>query len=285
VLRNVAAVSRDVAHATVAVRGQSELASQAAERERTEVGLAARELALAAEALTAVARVAGEANEVASQTVATSSAAMESVVRTLGAIVASRELIRETEKRIKRLGERSQEIGQVVNIIQSIAQRTGILALNASMQAAAAGDAGHSFAVVADEVKRLSESSQEATGQIGRMIQAIQTETSETVLAMNEAIARVVEISRVADEAGEGMRLTRAATEELAANVRDIATTSVEQARVSSRLQERARVIREASDETARQLVAQTSETHRLVEYARALLREVSVFKVPKRPE
>ena len=210
---------------------------------------------------------------------------MESVVRTLGAIVASRELIRETEKRIKRLGERSQEIGQVVNIIQSIAQRTGILALNASMQAAAAGDAGHSFAVVADEVKRLSESSQEATGQIGRMIQAIQTETSETVLAMNEAIARVVEISRVADEAGEGMRLTRAATEELAANVRDIANTSVEQARVSSRLQERARVIREASDETARQLVAQTSETHRLVEYARALLREVSVFKVPKRPE
>jgi methyl-accepting chemotaxis protein len=285
VLRNVAAVSRDVAHATVAVRGQSELASQAAERERTEVGLAARELALAAEALTAVARVAGEANEVASHTVATSSAAMESVVRTLGAIVASRELIRETEKRIKRLGERSQEIGQVVNIIQSIAQRTGILALNASMQAAAAGDAGHSFAVVADEVKRLSESSQEATGQIGRMIQAIQTETSETVLAMNEAIARVVEISRVADEAGEGMRLTRAATEELAANVRDIANTSVEQARVSSRLQERARVIREASDETARQLVAQTSETHRLVEYARALLREVSVFKVPKRPE
>ncbi len=284
VLRNVADVSREVAHATVAVRGQSDLASEAAERERAEVGLAARELAQAAAALTAVARVAADADEVAARTVATSGAAMEAVGRTLGAIVASRELIRETEKRIKRLGERSQEIGQVVNIIQAIAERTGILALNASMQAAAAGEAGRSFAVVSDEVKRLSESAREATGQIGRMIQSIQTETGETVLAMNEAIARVVDISQLADEAAEGMRLTRAETEALAGNVRDIAQTSLEQAQVSSKLQDRARVIREASDETARQLTAQTAETRRLVEYARALLREVSVFKLPRRP-
>lgn len=284
VLRNVATVSRDVAHATVALRGQSDLATQAAERERAEVALAAGELAQAATALTAVARVAGEANEAAARTVATSGVAMEAVGNTLGAVVASREVIRETEKRIKRLGERSQEIGQIVNIIQSIAERTGILALNASMQAAAAGDAGHSFAVVADEVKRLSESAREATGQIGRMIQSIQTETGETVVAMNAAISRVVRISELADEAVDGMRDNCAETEALASNVRDIAQTSLEQAQVSSRLQERARVIREASDETTRQLASQATETHRMVEYARALMREVGVFKVPRRP-
>jgi methyl-accepting chemotaxis protein len=181
-------------------------------------------------------------------------------------VARSRDLIRETEKRIKRLGERSQEIGQVVSIIQGIAERTGILALNASMHAAAAGEAGRSFAVVADEVKRLSESARESTFQIGRLVTAIQTETHDTVIAMNHAIAQVVEISRLADAAGQEMRRTQDETEALAADVRDIARTSSDQAKVGVALQERARIIQEASGETARQLSLQANETLRLVE-------------------
>jgi methyl-accepting chemotaxis protein len=196
-------------------------------------------------------------------------------------IAESRDLIRETEKRIKRLGERSQEIGQVVNIIQGIAERTGILALNASMHAAAAGEAGRSFAVVADEVKRLSESARDSTSQIGRLVSSIQSETKDTVIAMNQAIGQVVEISKMADDAGREMKRTQDDTQELAASVREIAKSSVEQARVSSGLQERARVIKESSAETARQLSSQSNETKRLVDYAKALLQEVSVFKVP----
>ncbi len=281
VLRAVGLVSKDVAQATLAVRTQSESATRAAVREQAEVESAATELATAAESLSSVARQALQANEVAERAVKTTNEAMRIVGGTVIGIAESRDLIRETEKRIKRLGERSQEIGQVVNIIQGIAERTGILALNASMHAAAAGEAGRSFAVVADEVKRLSESARDSTSQIGRLVSSIQSETKDTVIAMNQAIGQVVEISKMADDAGREMKRTQDDTQELAASVRDIAKSSVEQARVSSGLQERARVIKESSAETARQLNSQSSETKRLVDYAKALLQEVSVFKVP----
>jgi methyl-accepting chemotaxis protein len=280
VLRNVGSVSRDVAQATVAVKGQAELANQAAAREQREVEMAASELATAALALKDIAERARLCNIAADRAVVTTGGAMEMVNGTVLGIATSRDLIRETEKRIKRLGERSQEIGQVVNIIQGIAERTGILALNASMHAAAAGEAGRSFAVVADEVKRLSESARESTSQIGRLITAIQTETNETVVAMNQAITQVVEISRMADDAGKEMRLTQEQTTALADNVRDIAFTSSEQAKAGAQLQDRATVILEASNETAKQLSSQAVETRKLVDYAKSLLEEVRVFKV-----
>ncbi len=280
VLLNVREVSQDVAQATMAVKSQSDAAGRAAAREQREVDLAARELGAAAATLNAIAERARSCNEVAERAVLTSGEAMRSVGTTVQGVTQSRTLIRETEKRIKRLGERSQEIGQVVGIIQGIAERTGILALNASMRAAAAGEAGRSFAVVADEVKRLSESAREATSQIGRLITAIQVETNDTVIAMNQAIAQVVEISRLAEEAGSGMRRTQSETEELAGSVRDIARTSSEQAKIGAALQERARIIQEASGETARQLSMQADETMRLVQSARALLDQVGVFRV-----
>ncbi|MGD9943820.1 MAG: methyl-accepting chemotaxis protein [Burkholderiaceae bacterium] len=283
VLRNVSALSNDVAQATFAVRGQSDLAIQAAVREQREVSLAAAELARAAQALVVVAERARQVNETAARAVAETGEAVRVVGGTVHGIGQSRELIRETEKRIKRLGERSQEIGQVVGIIQGVAERTGILALNASMQAAVAGEAGRSFAVLADEVKRLSESARESTTRIARLVNAIQTETHDTVRAMNQAITQVVEISRMADDAGQAMRRTQQETESLAADVREIAATSEDQAKVSSALKERADVIREASAETARQLRAQSIETRRLVEYARSLVDEVSVFKTQAR--
>lgn len=283
VLRKVSEVAQEVARISGSVRGQSDLATRAAAREQREVALAARELATAAGALLTVAGRARQADAVAGRAVQTTAAAVRIVGGTVEGIARSRQLIHETEKRIKRLGERSQEIGEVVGIIQGIAERTGILALNASMHAAAAGEAGRNFAVVADEVKRLSESARDSTARIGRLVHAIQTETNETVLAMNQAITRVVEISRLADEAGAQMRLTQQETEALADDVRQIAATSDEQAGVSTGLQERARVIEEASAETARQLTAQNIETRRLVECARLLVDEVSVFRTPPR--
>ena len=280
VLVNVGSVSQDVAQATMAVKSQSDLALQAAAREQHEVELAARELASAARALATIAGRARDGNESAERAVATTGDAVRAVASTVDGIGRSRMLIRETEKRIKRLGERSQEIGQVVGLIQGIAERTGILALNASMRAAAAGEAGRDFAIVADEVKRLSESARESTAQIVRLINAIQNETNDTVVAMNQAISQVVEISRLAEAAGDGMQRTQEQTESLAADVREIARTASEQARVGSALQERARIIQEASGETTRQLEQQAGETARLVKSARALLDEVSVFKV-----
>ena len=283
VLVNVRNVSDDVAQATIAVQTQSGTASRAAAREQREVEMAARELAAAAAALKAIAERARSCDDAAERAVQASVEAMRIVGSTVHGVEQSRSLIRETEKRIKRLGERSQEIGQVVGIIAAIAERTGILALNASMQAAASGEAGRSFAVVADEVKRLSESARDATTQIGRLVTSIQTETNDTVLAMNQAISQVVEISRLAEQAGAGMRRNQDETEALAANVRDIARTSAEQATVGAALFERARSIQEASGETERQLSLQAAETVKLVDSANSLLDEVSVFRVTTR--
>ena len=282
-LLSVRSVSQDVARATVAVKAQSDTATRAAAREQREVEFAARELAAAAQALELIAERARSSNEAAARAVEAAGEAMRTVDGTVQGIAQSRALIRETEKRIKRLGERSQEVGQVVGIIGDIAERTGILALNASMQAAAAGPAGRSFAVVADEVKRLSESARAATVEIGELVGAIQTETGDTTVAMNQAIARIVQVSRLAEDAGGGMLRTREETDALAATVRDIARTSAEQAKVGVALQERARIIQEASSETARQLSLQAAETLRLVECAKALMREVSVYRVNER--
>lgn len=280
VLTSVRAVSQDVARATMAVKSQSDTATRAAAREQREVEFAARELAAAAVALNSIANRARASNEIAGRTMEAAVAAVQAVDTTVKGIAQSRALIRETEKRIKRLGERSQEIGQVVGIIREISERTGILALNASMRAAAAGEAGRSFAVVADEVKRLSESASEASSRIGDLVGTIQTETGETVVAMNQAISRIVQVSELAENAGTGMQHAHHETDSLAESVRDIARTSSEQAKVGAALLERARIIQEASSETGRQLTQQTADTLRLVESARVLLREISVFKL-----
>jgi methyl-accepting chemotaxis protein len=233
--------------------------------------------------LTDMAQMATKANESAEAAVRTTRQALATVDKTVLGINESRDLIRETEKRIKRLGERSQEITQVVGLINSIAERTGILALNASMQATAAGDAGRGFAIVADEVKRMSENAREATREISTLVLSIQSETSETVLAMNNAITRVVDVSRLADQAGSEMKGTQQATDALAFSVRGIAAASIEQARSGQTLQARALTIQQTSRDTTKQLTQQNEVTNKLVGYAQALVREVAVFKLPRR--
>lgn len=285
VLGAVTEVSHSVNSATQQVKNSADQAMSAATQSQDEVETAARELSQAATVLTQLSHMAQKANDSAELAVRTTRQALQTVDKTVLGINESRDLIRETEKRIKRLGERSQEITQVVGLISSIAERTGILALNASMQATAAGEAGRSFAIVADEVKRLSENAREATREIATLVSSIQSETSETVLAMNNAIAQVVDVSKLADEAGSQMQGSQQATDDLAANVRGIASTSLEQARAGQTLQTRAETIQRSARDTTQQLSAQTEATTRLVDYAQTLVREVSVFKLPRRRE
>jgi methyl-accepting chemotaxis protein len=260
----------------------SDVAAAAATRSQSEAESAAGELSQAADTLNQLAQLAQKANDSAELAVRTTRQALSTVDKTVSGINESRDLIRETEKRIKRLGERSQEISQAVGLINSIAERTGILALNAAMQATAAGEAGRGFAIVADEVKRLSENAREATREITTLVSSIQSETSETVLAMNNAISQVVDTSRLADQAGSEMKGTQQATDDLAANVRNIATTSVNQARAGQTLQARGQAIQDSSRETTRQMTEQNQLTAKLLGYAEDLVREVNVFKLPK---
>lgn len=281
VLQGVRTISEEVARASAKVKAQSDRVISVASREREEVIETASQLAEAAEAMNGIAELADSTNRVAENAINATQVALETVNNTVSGINGIREIIHETEKRIKRLGERSQEISRAVNLINSISERTHILALNASMHAASAGEAGKGFAVVADEVQRLAENARDATSQISTLANNIQVETSDTVTTMNNVITQVVEGSRLAEKAGEEMQRTRDSTDKLVASVQKIASSSIEQARVANQLQHRADQIKSSTLETSEQLQQQTQQTNRLVQYAKGLLSAVHVFKLP----
>jgi methyl-accepting chemotaxis protein len=281
VLKQVENVSMQVAQASVNVRNTSESARNLAAESSIEIESASGELANAATALNDIASQARSMDIAAGEAIKATREALAGVRETVSGIGASRDLIRETEKRIKRLGERTQEISTAVNAISSIADRTGILALNTSMQAVAAGEAGRAYAVVADEVKRLAESARAATQQIANLVGAIQSETVDTVDAINRAIGQVVEISKTAERAGEQMQQTETKTGQLVDSVRQIARTTEEQSKASGVLQQRAVQLQEGSRNTTVQLDAQSAETKKLVDFAQGLVESVSVFRLP----
>src|SRR5699024_3459190 len=137
------------------------------------------------------------------------------VKRTIGQMDTTREQIQETSKRIKRLGESSQEIGNIVELINDIADQTNILTLNASIQAAMAGESGRGFAVVADEVQRLAERSGNATKQIEALVKTIQTDTNEAAISMEQSTAGVVSGARQAEEAGAALQEIESVSQQL----------------------------------------------------------------------
>jgi twitching motility protein PilJ len=280
VLQQVSDISADVTQASMKVKEQSDTVSSVAQIERDQVEKTAADLDIAATTMKRIADLAQASNVAADNAIKTTQSALSTVSATVGGINGIRETIRETEKRIKRLGERSQEISGVVSLINTIAERTHILALNASMHAASAGEAGRGFAVVADEVQRLAENARQATAQIATLVGNIQAETADTVTTMNNTISQVVEGTRLAEQAGEQMRRTQESTSELVASVQLIASSSKEQAKMSVELQARAGEIRKSSQQTSDQLKEQSTQTANLVEYARNLLTAIRVFKL-----
>jgi methyl-accepting chemotaxis protein len=281
VLVNVRHITEQVETASHQVKEQGDNVSRVAETEREVVDTTMAELSAAAEAMNKIAEVAQSCNELASQATRTTQTALTTVTSTVDGMGEIRETIHETEKRIKRLGERSQEISSIVDIINNIAERTHVLALNASMQAAAAGDAGRGFSVVADEVQRLAESSRNATSQISALVKNIQVETNETIATMDKTIGQVVEGSRLAERAGEQMKDTQNTTANLVQVVEQIAMASRQQAQISNELRERAGIIQTSTQETGKQLEEQTFQTIQLVNFSNQLMESVRVFKLP----
>jgi methyl-accepting chemotaxis protein len=233
VLGQIRRISNQVAEAALTVESQGGKINQLADEERVIIEDTMSKLDEASKAMVLIARQAKISNDIAAKATASTEEALQTVTRTTQGMNEIRETIAETEKRIKRLGERSQEINSVVEIINNIAERTHILSLNASMQAAAAGDAGRGFAVVANEVQRLAESSRDSTSEIAGLINNIQVETAETMAAMNKAIAQVVEGSELAQASGVKMQVTQETTAELVHAVEQIAKRSMMQAQFS----------------------------------------------------
>lgn len=283
VLLGVTQISEQVAQASDIVKSQSDKVILVANNERQEMDRAAAELSTAVEEMNRIAELAQACDQAADEAIQSTRTALQTVFSTVTGINSTRDTIRETEKRIKRLGERSQEISQVVNIINTIAERTHILALNASMHAASAGEAGRGFAVIANEVQRLAENAREATSQISTLVSNIQAETAETVETMNRAISQVVDGSQLAEQAGSQMQTTQETTAELVQSVQQIAASSRRQAEITAKLRSRANQIQASTEETSQQLQEQTQQTNKLVEYSRNLLTSVKVFKLPAR--
>lgn len=282
VLKGVLNISVGVAKVSEEVKLRSDNVISAATLEQQEVEKTAAELAAASDSMIRIAKLAQACSDAADKAIKSTESAHGTVSDTVNGINAIRNTIRETEKRIKRLGERSQEISGAVNLINSIAERTHILALNASMHAASAGEAGRGFAVVADEVQRLAENARNATNEIASLVNNIQVETNDTVTTMNDAISQVVEGSRLAERAGTEMQSTQQSTAELVAMVQQIAKRSVQQARASNELRTRAQGIQKSSRETNAKLKEQTKYTDNLVRYSEKLLQAVNVFTLPE---
>jgi methyl-accepting chemotaxis protein len=188
---------------TVAKTAQGDLTIQAPVREDITGALSDAINSMSESTARTLANVANVSNEVRSA----SQEGRNTVLLTSRGMSDIRGTIQETGKRIKRLGERSQEITSIVKLIDDIAERTSVLALNANMQAAMAGEAGRGFRVVADEVQRLAERSKEATEQIGKLVGTIQSETNDTMLTMDRAIGEVVKGGELADKAAAQVTL------------------------------------------------------------------------------
>jgi methyl-accepting chemotaxis protein len=285
VLIEVTRVSASVAEASNVVKAQSDSIVLQARKERDQVEQTARELAAASQAMTRVARLAMDSSKAADDAIKTTREARATVSETVAGINAIRDAIREAEKRIKRLGERSQEISAAINLINRISERTQILALNAGMQAASGGDAGRGVGVVADEVQRLAENTRDATTEITTLVGNIQTETSLVANTMNDLITQVVEGSMKAEKSGEEMAATEASTARLVESVRKIAVAAVSQTKTNKIVQQRIDVVLDSVGQTGTHLLEQAEYTDQLLDHAMSLVQSVGLFSLPEEDE
>lgn len=233
-----------------------------------------------ADAIRQVAERAVHSASVSEQSTASAREGADAVSKTNASMSAIRENVQETARAIKRLGESSQEIGNIVQIIGDIADRTSILALNASIQAAMAGDAGRGFAVVAEEVQRLAERSTNSTKQIDTLVKNIQGEITEAGASMDASIQRVVEGSKRADDAHAKLEEIREVSGELAELIGGISRTSEDQARESEKITQSMEAIGTISSDTSEASLATAARMDEMEETALAMISSIAAFKV-----
>ncbi len=203
------------------------------------------------------------------------------VRQTIEGMDSIRDQIQETSKRIKRLGESSQEIGSIVELINDIAEQTNILALNASIQAASAGEAGRGFAVVADEVQRLAERSAGATKRIETLVQTIQSDTNEAVSSMEQTTAEVVSGARRAEEAGSALGEIEKVSNDLADLIQNISEAARQQSTAATNISSTMNVIQEITSQTSTGTRQAAESIGNLAQLAQDLRRSVADFKLP----
>ncbi len=223
---------------------------------------------------------ASESATVAQRSVAIAYNGAEVVQRSIEGMNVIRDQIQETSKRIKRLGESSQEIGDIVGLINDIADQTNVLALNAAIQASMAGEAGRGFAVVADEVQRLAERSANATKQIETLVKTIQANTSEAVMSMESTTSEVVRGARLAKDAGEALEEVQTVSNTLADLIQNISNAALQQAESAGHISHTMNIIQDITSQTSSGSMATARSIGELSEMAAALQESVTGFKI-----
>ncbi len=252
-------------------------ASQQQSREIQQTGQSVVEMAAQ---ITDVSRSANESADVARQSVSAAEQGARAVENAIKGMHEIREQIQETSKRIKRLGESSQEIGEITELISDITEQTNVLALNAAIQAASAGEAGRGFSVVAEEVQRLAERSGEATKQIGALVRTIQTDTHDAVAAMEKSTQGVVEGAKLSDAAGAALSDIRRVSNQLAELIQGISVATEQQATSANGVAQNIQNILTVTEQTQHG-TQQTAESIReLSKLAEELKNSVSRFRV-----
>ena len=255
--------------------------ADAAEQQAQQISSATSAINQIVSSMDVVSKDSAESADVAERSVQIASRGAEVVRETISGMDSIRDQIQETSKRIKRLGESSQEIGSIVELINDIAEQTNILALNAAIQAASAGEAGRGFAVVADEVQRLAERSTSATKRIETLVQTIQSDTNEAVNSMEQTTAEVVAGARLAEDAGSALGDIERVSHDLSALIQSISTAAREQSAAATDVSVSMNAIQEITSQTS-QGASQTADSiGTLAQLASDLRRSVAHFKLP----
>ncbi|TVQ34582.1 MAG: hypothetical protein EA370_10515, partial [Wenzhouxiangella sp.] len=272
-----------------------QVAAQAQETRATTIQLAeasehqAKEIREATETINEMARSfddmakrSSESADVAQSSVQIANRGADMVRQTISGMDNIRDQIQETSKRIKRLGESSQEIGDIVELINGISEQTNVLALNAAIQAASAGGAGRGFAVVADEVQRLAERATNATRRIEALVQTIQADTAEAVNSMEQTTSQVVSGARLAEDAGDALESIEKVSNDLAGLIQDISRQAQEESNNATKIAQLMNSIRDISVQTTEGTGQTAKSVASLAELVRELRDSVSDFTLPE---
>jgi twitching motility protein PilJ len=253
---------------------------QAAQKQAMEIQATGQSVAQMAQSMTQVSSRANDSAKVAQTSLQAAGKGADAVQNAIRGMNDIRDQIQETSKRIKRLGESSQEIGEIVQLISDITEQTNVLALNAAIQAASAGEAGRGFTVVAEEVQRLAERSAEATKHIGAIVKSIQRDTQDAVEAMERSTRGVVEGTKTADEADQALREIEKISNRLAELIGSISDATQKQASSASEVAGKMKIILGVTQLTTEGTKKTAVSATKLTELAEGLKKSVSGFRL-----